>query len=395
MRPYRQLSSRGVFLSTLKPRAHVRSRFQQQHPKSTKASTPPPDPRQQLRDQLDTVWGPLMPRLKTAIPLLLGLLAGLSIGTLVRETMLHEPVVPGSAEDKQILAALQQRIDKEFKVQIFRGKCLSAGRAIRGDGEGGWVELDTGYLPDDERLGAVRSAELRFEKEKGAHKEQVREAERAIVARGGVGDDEPPQVGHTAAERVEALRQQAQALGLQFDPSDVEAGLDRRFVGGSEVLTTGALGGSRGLAVERVFWNAREQELVAVVWMGDGVCGWPKVVHGGFIATAVGEKAGMAAALLRDTLSDGARTKHHNWRDLESMDVQYKRPTYAAAFYVIRAAPRVVVDAGQRSIEVDSVLETMDGKICVKVKGTSPVSEVDALKTKTETASWRHWLRLW
>lgn len=77
------------------------------------------------------------------------------------------------------------------------------------------------------------------------------------------------------------------------------------------------------------------------------------------------------------------------------MDVQYKRPTYAAAFYVIRAAPRVVVDAGQRSIEVDSVLETMDGKICVKVKGTSPVSEVDALKTKTETASWRHWLRLW
>ncbi|KAF2155637.1 hypothetical protein K461DRAFT_290646 [Myriangium duriaei CBS 260.36] len=342
-----------------------------------------------------------MPRLRYAVPLLLGLLTGLSFGTLVRQMVLYESPVPGTEEDKKMLADLQQRIDKEFKVQIFRGKCVSAGRAIRGgqDSKPGWVELDTGYLPaDDSRLGTVRAAELQFEKEKHANREKVQEAERAIVARGGAGDDAAPEVGHTTTERMEALKQQAEALGLELNPAEygqTDSGLDSRFADGLNPMTRGALGGSRGLAVERVFWNARESELVAVVWLGDALCGWPKVVHGGLLATTIGEKAGMAAALLRDELVGGARIDVKNWRDLESMDVQYKKPTYAGAFHVIRAVPRVVTESGRRSIEVDSVLETMEGQVSVKVIGKVPVSATANLGAVDTSASWWRSWRLW
>lgn len=47
----------------------------------------------------------------------------------------------------------------------------------------------------------------------------------------------------------------------------------------------GAMGGARGLGVQRAFWNAETREMVAVVWIGGGLTGWPGVAHGGAIAT--------------------------------------------------------------------------------------------------------------
>lgn len=47
----------------------------------------------------------------------------------------------------------------------------------------------------------------------------------------------------------------------------------------------GALSGTRGLGVQRAFWNAETREMVAVVWIGGGLSGWPSVAHGGAIAT--------------------------------------------------------------------------------------------------------------
>jgi hypothetical protein len=47
----------------------------------------------------------------------------------------------------------------------------------------------------------------------------------------------------------------------------------------------GVMSGARGLGVQRAFWNAETREMVAVVWIGGGLSGWPGVAHGGAIAT--------------------------------------------------------------------------------------------------------------
>jgi hypothetical protein len=47
----------------------------------------------------------------------------------------------------------------------------------------------------------------------------------------------------------------------------------------------GSLSGTRGLGVQRAFWNSETKEMVAVVWIGGGLAGWPGVAHGGAIAT--------------------------------------------------------------------------------------------------------------
>jgi hypothetical protein len=50
-----------------------------------------------------------------------------------------------------------------------------------------------------------------------------------------------------------------------------------------------ALSGTRGFGVQRAFWNAETREMVAVVWIGGGLAGWPGVAHGGAIATVFEE----------------------------------------------------------------------------------------------------------
>jgi hypothetical protein len=57
--------------------------------------------------------------------------------------------------------------------------------------------------------------------------------------------------------------------------------------GGAGILD--AISGTRGLGVQRAFWNAETQEMVAVVWIGGGLAGWPSVAHGGAIATVFEE----------------------------------------------------------------------------------------------------------
>jgi hypothetical protein len=69
--------------------------------------------------------------------------------------------------------------------------------------------------------------------------------------------------------------------------------VDFDFVKGEEtqgrtgILT--AMSGTRGLGVQRAFWNAETKEMVAVLWIGGGLAGWPGVAHGGAIATVFEE----------------------------------------------------------------------------------------------------------
>ena len=57
----------------------------------------------------------------------------------------------------------------------------------------------------------------------------------------------------------------------------------------SRTITRMAMSGSRGLGVQRAFWNEERGELVTIVWFGQGLSGWPGVTHGGAIATVLEE----------------------------------------------------------------------------------------------------------
>jgi hypothetical protein len=53
----------------------------------------------------------------------------------------------------------------------------------------------------------------------------------------------------------------------------------------TRTLTSKTLGGIQGLGIQRAFWNAETRELIAVVWLGSRLSGWPGLAHGGAIAT--------------------------------------------------------------------------------------------------------------
>jgi hypothetical protein len=68
---------------------------------------------------------------------------------------------------------------------------------------------------------------------------------------------------------------------------DLDLGRREGEEGKSGIL--GVMSGTRGLGVQRAFWSAETREMVAVVWIGGGLAGWPGVAHGGAIATVFEE----------------------------------------------------------------------------------------------------------
>lgn len=172
--------------------------------------------------------------------------------------------------------------------------------------------------------------------------------------------------------------------------------LDPKTLDGS--LVGEALSGARALGVQRVFWNAKEHELVAVVWFGGAMSGWPGVTHGGGIATVLADKSVLAARLAKGIAP--AQDSSLAGSDPTRLDLTYKKPTYANAFYVVRAVPRYGAFETSGSIddiEVDTQLETLDGTICVQLKSVVPVADVQdsaiksSIKSLTPAKSWLGW----
>jgi len=232
---------------------------------------------------------------------------------------------------------LSNRIDDEFKVKILRGKARATPAKLRGE-DGAWVEVASSLSSEGE-----------------------------IV---------PKKIGATPAwlaerDGEEGLRQQAQALGLRYEEDQ-------------GVMTRETMAGARGLGVERLFWNTKNHELVAVVWFGGGVSGWPGVTHGGAIATVLGEKAALAAQLFRYGGEEGMQGDASGITrgpELEKLQLTYKKPTHARGFYVIRIKPRIDVEDATtmvstlgKEVEVEGTFETMDGRVCVIMNGVVPVA---------------------
>lgn len=128
--------------------------------------------------------------------------------------------------------------------------------------------------------------------------------------------------------------------------------------------------GAGGLGVERLFWDRREKKLVAIVWFGGSLCGWPGVTHGGAIATLLAEKISIAAALAENSGAQESAlaaatpqrmpgTGNHAKMfapvavpaEPAQLSLSYVKPTYANKFYVIRVAPAIAADESAREVE--------------------------------------------
>jgi len=151
--------------------------------------------------------------------------------------------------------------------------------------------------------------------------------------------------------------------------------------------------GAKGLGVERLFFDRTEKKLVAVIWFGPSLCGWPGVTHGGMLATELAEKMALtarlaenrggalsAAAIPQRMPGTGTHAKMFsptmNSDEPAQLSISYIKPTYANNFYVVRVVPYympldrdpqdIVPSEPSGGYEYVATLETMGGEICVK-----------------------------
>ncbi|KAF2851056.1 hypothetical protein T440DRAFT_468175 [Plenodomus tracheiphilus IPT5] len=162
----------------------------------------------------------------------------------------------------------------------------------------------------------------------------------------------------------------------------------------------GVMSGTRGLGVQRAFWNESAQEMVAVVWIGGGLSGWPGVAHGGAIATIFEE------VMARMARGPDGRVKPSHRPD--HLAITYAKPTYSLDFYILRASfkesersesetppnpeaeptkswlswlsPRKDLTKTETSMREPSriiigTLESVKGDLCVRAKGTFSVHQ--------------------
>lgn len=181
--------------------------------------------------------------------------------------------------------------------------------------------------------------------------------------------------------------------------------------------------GAKGLGTERLFWDRGEHRLVAVMWFGGSLCGWPGVTHGGAIATVLAEKLSLASALAEHTDTDvlAAATPQRlpgtgNHAKMfapattpdepAQMSLGYLKPTYANQFYVIRVQPAHddskdadLTPEPYGGAQYEATLETEDGKVCVKARARfMPSTAVQRAEKKVTSgakqsyAQFREWM---
>lgn len=174
-----------------------------------------------------------------------------------------------------------------------------------------------------------------------------------------------------------------------------------------------ALQGAKGLGVERLFWDRGDKKLVAVVWFGGALSGWPGVTHGGLLATAMTEKIALAASL-----ADGGDSNvnaavapqrlpgtgnHATMRaptavpqEPAQLSIDYLKPTYANKFHIVRVQPAWATDDNVRleipRHEYVATIETTDGKICVRAAAKfEPRTEMERVEEKVkEKIGWSY-----
>ncbi|KAH7160156.1 HotDog domain-containing protein [Dactylonectria estremocensis] len=96
----------------------------------------------------------------------------------------------------------------------------------------------------------------------------------------------------------------------------------------SKTLTGGALAGQSKIVVPPYVWlEDGGKSIVCISYVGEDLCGHPGIVHGGFLATMLDE--GLARCCF------GALP--HNIAVTANLSVDYRKPTPAGSFLVLRA----------------------------------------------------------
>ncbi|KAK7192457.1 hypothetical protein DPSP01_009723 [Paraphaeosphaeria sporulosa] len=250
------------------------------------------------------------------------LFGGVSAGLTIRNFVSPALPVPGSREDKVLLDALSSDAEQLDVVKFMRSQIAPVEESSDGSERKGWVELDI--------------------------KTHITESK----------NDEGEQ---------------------------------------TRTITSQTLAGSKGLGVQRAFWNADTKELVAAVWIGSAMSGWPMMAHGGGIATIFEDCMSRMVAGPDASIDSIPRPT--------SMSITYAKPTFSTNFYILRAnysrpnlpqaAPPVDPEPqpakswlpswkdltkkeqpteAKKTVEIIGTLESVDGELCVRVKGTFPVS---------------------
>lgn len=157
------------------------------------------------------------------------------------------------------------------------------------------------------------------------------------------------------------------------------------------------LAGARGLGVERLFWNKSDEVLVAIVWFGPSMSGWPGVTHGGVIATQFMDKIGLAKGLANGSDAQVSKASQpqrmpgsgehakivlstDDFADPSELSLSYVKPTFTENFYLLRVSRALPLAADPAAVvpseppdghhEWEATLESMDGSILVKANAS-------------------------
>ena len=139
-------------------------------------------------------------------------------------------------------------------------------------------------------------------------------------------------------------------------------------------LSLGTMGGSRGLGINKVFWNEREKRTISVVFLGGALAGWPGVTHGGAIATVFEDNMQRLITMVDLTAATTVKIPSDGVTRLKSMELKYSKPTLANQFYAIRTElEEIDAAAGTYAYKIRATLEDVGtGAVCVAATGTCP-----------------------
>ncbi|TLD22389.1 hypothetical protein PspLS_08128 [Pyricularia sp. CBS 133598] len=130
------------------------------------------------------------------------------------------------------------------------------------------------------------------------------------------------------------------------------------------VILAGPLSSSAGLPYHRVLLNTRTGAFYAVIYIGDGACGWPTVAHGGATATII--QAVMAVAAGAVKLPGGGEVEKGRRRYdpalVNHFEIAYRRRLETSRFYFFSGAVEddpEELDGLRTSSVVGQVLDVM------------------------------------
>ncbi|KAI9841253.1 MAG: Thioesterase super member 4 [Sclerophora amabilis] len=137
------------------------------------------------------------------------------------------------------------------------------------------------------------------------------------------------------------------------------------------VFARGFMAGARAIAYQVVFRNHADQVEVSILYIGQGLSGFPNTTHGGAIATVMDE-------VCRRTAINSARSiKPAEFKcELEALDMTYKAPANTGQFYTL--VSNVDGDASTDGLyTIRATLKTRRGKPCAEATARYRMTELE------------------